>query len=220
MTNKPAEIGLDSEYGLGEINYSIIKKSLSDKHIENIIEFGSGLSTVRLSHDYQNASITSIEQSEKYSEETIILLKNYNIRNAKVNYCPLKLQAIDKLRYYLTYDITNIKKKEYDFVLIDGPVERKTVRGREGVLYMVFPLLRKGCIIVLDDYHRDSSKKAVRNWLNTYQSDLTILEEHDKIIILQKTNSNGMYKLKFSSVIDNWKSFFLMLRRNFKYLLI
>ncbi|MDR8393382.1 hypothetical protein NC796_19665 [Aliifodinibius sp. S!AR15-10] len=211
---------LNTPYGLGEDNYKLIKDFLKNRNIKNILEFGSGNSTVRLAHDFQSSSITSIEQSEKYYKETSSLLNSYDINNAVVKYCPLKVISVGKLRLFLTYDLNKCdNSSDIDFVLIDGPVEHQTVRGREGVLYQIFSNINQNGIIALDDYHRENSKQTVQNWINTYRDQLRIVQEYDNIVILKKEVSNTSYSYPgFSSVVDNWKSIIYMLKRNRKQL--
>jgi predicted O-methyltransferase YrrM len=213
-------ISLNTPYGLGERNYSLIKNFLDEKKIKNILEFGSGSSTVRLGKDYPNSKITSIEQDQKYFNKTRSLLNEHGINNAEVIHTPLKVLRLDMLRIYLTYDLRNNEwKHNFDVVLIDGPVERQTVRGREGVLYQIFSNINKNGIIILDDYHRESSARTVQNWINTYPDQLRIVKEHENIVILKKEVSNTSYHYPgFLSLVDNWKSAIYMLKRNRKQL--
>ena len=209
---------LDTPYGLGEANYDLIIDFLKDKKIENILELGSGVSTVRLAHEYYDSNITSIENKKKYYEESCALLDSYNIKNAAVKYCPLKIISVHKTRFYLTYELKECDiNSGLDFVLIDGPVEYQTVRGREGVLYKIFSKIKKGGIIALDDYHRESSKKTVRNWVNTYGKGLSLIKEYDSIALLRKENAktNNFFP-GLLSIIDNWKSILIMIKRNRK----
>lgn len=178
---------LDTAWAIGEEKYSKILKVLSDREIGYIIEFGSGVSTVRLGQDFPNTSVVSIEHHQKFYGQTMELLNTYQVKNARVLYCPLTWVRVGFLRHYLTYDV-HIDQLESgaDFVLIDGPVEGETLRGREAPLYMIFPLIKTGALIVLDDYHRQSAKAVVTNWLNSYGKNLGILHEYERIVFLQK----------------------------------
>jgi predicted O-methyltransferase YrrM len=209
---------LNTAYGLGEKNYTLIKKCLSETSILKILECGSGSSTVRLGIDYPNASIDSVESEPDFCSKTNKLLEKYTVKNAIVHLCPLKMKKVGNLRAYYTYNLTDIElNANYDFVLIDGPVERRTVRGREGVLYQVFNLINVNGIIVLDDYHRRSSKKVVRNWLKYFHQQLEIVEEYENIVILKKiSNQLGNRTISISLILDNWKSLFILFRRNYR----
>ena len=206
MLKRNEPLSLDTPWGIGEYNYSKIISLLSDKKITKIIEFGSGTSTVRLSQDFPLCKIISFEDQIKFYNETKNMLKEHKIRNVNLTYCPLKQIRIG-LRFYLTYNF-NIDQlvKVIDFVLIDGPVESVTLRGREAPLYIVFPLIKIGGIIALHDYHRDSAKKVVKNWISFFNNNLKILREDNKIILLQKCGCQAPHSYPdLYSMIDNYQ---------------
>lgn len=105
----------------------------------------------------------------------------------------------------MTYDLTAEQLKDgIDFVLIDGPIESETLRGREAPLYMVFPHVKLGGLIALHDYHRASAKAVVQNWLNPYKENLRVIEEYERIILLEKCGHQGRHSYPgVYSVIDN-----------------
>lgn len=205
MTESTKSLALDTPWGIGEKKYSQILSELSSSNIERILEFGSGVSTARFGKSFPDARILSVEDHPKYYERTVELLREHNVSNASVLHCPLMRRYIG-IRTYLTYALnTNFLDKEIDFVFIDGPVEAETLRGREAPLYMAFPFIKVGGIIVLDDYHRESAKAAVRNWLKSYKANLKIIKEYEDIVVLEKCGHQnkpaypGIY-----SIMDNW----------------
>ena len=187
MTTLTENISLDIPWGIGEAKYGKIFCALSSRKIERIVEFGSGVSTVRLGKDFPDAEIISVEHSKQFHKQTVELLEAHSVLNARVLYCPLTRCCVG-IRSYLSYDLDiNQLEDGIDFVLIDGPPESQTLRGREAPLYMIFPLIKIGSLIALDDYHRDSAKAVVQNWLGSYKDKLRIVEEYEDIVLLEKT---------------------------------
>jgi predicted O-methyltransferase YrrM len=214
MTKVKESLSLNTPWAIGENKYDRILQVLSGRRVEQIVEFGSGVSTVRLGQDFPKAHIVSIEQHDRFCRKTVELLQQYQVENVKVLHCPVRLVRIG-LRWYLTYDLS-IDRLEWgvDFMLIDGPVESQTLRGREAPLYVVFPLLRSGSLIALDDYHRDSAKAVVRNWLSFYPDSLKMYEEVDDLVLLQKCGEQSQPSYPgFRSLADNMLSNLALLRR-------
>lgn len=199
------EPSLDTPWALGEKKYNLILKALDNRRVEKIVEFGSGTSTVRLAQDYPRAEIVSFEHDRKFQQETTNLLKRFKVSNACIHYRPLKVACFFP-RLFLTYSLQeNMLPRNLDFSLIDGPVERQTLRGREAVLYLIFPFLRVGALIALDDYHRKSEQAVVRNWLATYKNGLGVIQEYEDLVILEKTAHQLPTRFPGVSVLkDNW----------------
>jgi len=223
MTKIEASLSLNKPWAIGESKYRKILLALSGRKVKYIIEFGSGRSTVRLSLDFPNANIISVEHHDIYHKETLELLRNYHVKNAVVLHCPLKLIRIG-FRYYLTFDLKTIPlESKVDFILIDGPVESETIRGREAPLYMTFPLLKIGGLVALDDYHRDSAKIVVENWLNSYKENLRILKKYKKegLVLLQKCGEQKQLLWPgVRSMQDNLYANLRLSIRNFKRLIL
>ncbi len=204
MSKRQNSFSLDAPWAICEENYSEILQALSNKEIERIIEFGSGISTIRMYKDFPAAKVVSIEHHEKFQRKTVELLREYQVENAVVLHCPLKRVRI-AIRSYLTYDL-NIDQleRDIDFVLIDGPVEAETLRGREAPLYMVFPLLKIGGLVVLHDYRRNSAKVVVKSWLNSYNKNLKVVQKYNRLILVRKCGEQSQPSYPgIHSIIDN-----------------
>lgn len=205
MTKSTENLNFDALWAIGQEEYNKILRALSSKNIKLIVEFGSGRSTAILGKDFPGANIISIEHKEKFCRQTAELLRENNVSNALVLHCPIVRRCIG-IRSYLTYDLNTHQLKDgIDFVLIDGPVESETLRGREAPLYIVFPHVKLGGLIALHDYHRASAKAVVQNWLNSYKENLRVIEEHERIILLEKCGHQGKPSYPgIYSIIDNF----------------
>ncbi len=217
MVESDRTLSLDEPWAIGEENYRKILEAVSDKNINRIVEFGSGRSTVRLGKDFHNANLLSIEHDELFYKHTLNLLQEYDTRNVVVIHCPLKRKTFG-IRSYLSYDLNDtVIENGVDFVLIDGPVESETIRGREAPLYAVFPCIKVGGIVALHDYHRDSAKAVVRNWLNSYRGSLRILKEYKRLILLEKYGEqNNISFPGIMSIIDNLRANAILVGRRTK----
>lgn len=179
-------LSLDTPWALGEQQFALLIRELQDESIERLIEFGSGISTIRLSKRFHDAEIISIEDSPMHLNRTQQLIDQNEIKNVNLLLCPLVYQRIG-LRAYRTYDLRSLDfPGMFDCALIDGPVESSTICGREAVLYLIYQYLKEGAIIALDDYQRERATRSVANWLNCYTKNLIIESHNERIIFLRK----------------------------------
>lgn len=208
----------DDPWSLGDEKYEKVFNIVKKYKCKKILEFGSGVSTLKLSYDFPKSFIHSIESDIKYLKRTQNLLTNYNVNNVSLLHFPLTFVRYDA-RVFLTYSIDfTLLDSKYDFILIDGPVESITIQGREGVLYNIFNLISNGGIIALDDYHRQNAKKTCRNWLKTYKDQIVILEESSDILFMQKINSVKKTKFPDSHLLfENWKNLLQLIIKKLKY---
>lgn len=209
---------LDTPWSIGEEKYSRILDQLSNTPVKGIIEFGSGHSTVRLGLDYPNATIISVEDSAKHLADTRRLLDEFSCDNVRLIYAPLRPLRVGS-RFFLTYDAARIAAAQIsasvDFILVDGPIEAKTLRGREAALYMSSAHLRLGGIVVLDDYHRKSARTVVSNWLSSYPGGYEEIQVRGRdIAILSKTRDVNCRMIPgIAPMVDNWLTLVKLLAR-------
>lgn len=63
----------------------------------------------------------------------------------------------------------------YDLVFVDGPpAVRSSDAGREAALYALFPLMRPGALLVLDDGNRPGERAAVAAWQKDYADQIRV----------------------------------------------
>lgn len=184
----PESLRFTSGWSLGEDGYQLMADQLRRLDAKRFLEFGSGVSTVRLSRDFPDMEILSIDAERKYRDQTAEAIRHHG-RPAisRVEFRPLRWQR-HGFGLYLSF-APGPFREGVDAVLIDGP-PIATRRGREACLYQSFSVLRVGGLVFLDDYVRDTEQQIVRNWLRAFPGALRHVGElHSahRICMLEKT---------------------------------
>jgi len=165
---------------------------LKDKPNLRFLEIGSfqGKSTVWLLENIltnDTSTITCIDTFEGYDEQAIIL------KYDKKNLFDIFSHNISKFKNKVNIikDISQLALKQineqYDFIYIDG--DHKASSVLEDTL-LSFPLLKKGGIMIFDDYlwsedktSIDTPKPAIDTFLNIYSDKITVLYKGYQVII-------------------------------------
>lgn len=180
---------LDSPYSIGSKDYRTLKK-----HIDNvfptgpgsILELGSGTSTFQLARDYPATRLYSLESDRAIQEKNQHEVSKKEAHSTvSIIYAPIRLQMYQGV--FLCYDFSGLPHDSiFDVLIVDGPVERLYPKGRESALYFLFDRLHVGALIALDDYHRETAERAVRNWLNVFADTLETVESTSSFVVLRK----------------------------------
>lgn len=121
-----------------------------------IVEMGSGLSTIVLAHYARitGASVTTLEHDARYLRQTEQMLRERGLDHS------VTLAAANLIGSPPTYkyDLPD----EIDFLVIDGPPERHG--GRAGTLTHAMPHFAKRWTAWLDDGDRPGEIAAVQQW--------------------------------------------------------
>lgn len=201
------EINISQDWCLGEGTFNALVDDLQSFMIENVVEFGSGVSSTRLALAMPHINLLSIESDPIYCEKTMQLLD----RHVPEHRVEVQLRTLCWQRHglglYQSYCPGEFPS-QIDAVIIDGP-PFWTVRGREGCLYQVFNSLRIGGRVYLDDYERPDEEQTVRNWLAAYPGvfKARVLDAvPSKICVLEKTKEAKKIRLSWKVFGDNWYS--------------
>ena len=160
------ELSLNQKRCIGEKAFSILCELISAAAPKRIVEFGSGISTVRLAMAFPKIEILSFDHSKKYSYRAAELLRKYAADSrCSISHRPLRLRWL-KGRPIVSYEMVKIEGPT-PFVIIDGP-PIFTIYGREACLYDIYPNIPQGGVVILDDYVRLSEQMIVRHWLKAY----------------------------------------------------
>jgi predicted O-methyltransferase YrrM len=161
-------IDLDSGWSVGELAFAEIEARFRDASPQCIVEFGSGLSTVRLAQAFPAARLLSIDHDPTFYEKTLALLSMHG--PADSSRVAVDLRRVRWARYGLAlhqaYSLGDFPDR-IDAALIDGP-PGTLWRGREACLYQIFDRLRVGGIVILDDFDRPMEAAAAVNWRAVY----------------------------------------------------
>lgn len=161
------------------ISPSVILHILNDIVINkrrNIIEFGSGASTLYIARLIQtlklDAKFYSVESSEDWSQKMEEELMRYNLQDVvTIIRAPLK-NASKKICYKeqkLWYDTAKIYKalelnKEIDLVIVDGPYGGSTPFARYSAIPFLKDRLSKSLGVFLDDARREQEYEIGLEW--------------------------------------------------------
>jgi precorrin-6B methylase 2 len=158
----PNPLSLDQGWGVGEETFGQIVEQLRTIGAATIVEFGSGISSIRLALEFPDAQIVSIESNREWYETVTRMRVEHGVENnLTVHHRRLRWQR-HGLSFFLSYAPGDLPDR-IDAVIIDGP-PTWTRRGREACLYQTVRRLRIGGRVLLDDYGRNREKTMVRNW--------------------------------------------------------
>ncbi len=161
------------------ISPSVILHILNDIVINkrsNIIEFGSGASTLYIARLIQTLKLDvkfySVESSEEWIQAIKDELKRYGLENvvtliyAPLKEVPQKLSLNGQNIWYNTEEIKKILKdnKEIDLVIVDGPYGGSTPFARYSAIPFLVDRLSARFSVFLDDAGRDNEKEIVHKW--------------------------------------------------------
>ena len=146
----------------------------------NILEFGSGLSTIFLSDllsKQGNGHLFTVEDSSEYLSKTKEMTNNAT--NLSLFLSPISRYVFKgKLCHtYLQDFVLKLPEVHFDIVLIDGPLAYKY--GREASLYLITPFLKSETLILLDDSNREPEQKAIANWRRAWSRNLEVIQFRD-----------------------------------------
>lgn len=206
MGSIPEALTLDNGWSIGEKTFSFLLEELRSLAVENLLEFGSGVSTIRLALQFPQARILSIESDPAFYQHTVQLLDRYVPGHSiKVELRELCWQR-HGLGFYQSYRPGPFFPR-VDALIIDGP-PGWTRRGREVCLYQAFRFLRTGGRVYLDDYDRPEEQQIVRNWQASYPGvfRIRVLDfPSSPLCVLEKTTDLPHARLTFNVTWDNWK---------------
>lgn len=182
----PNPLSLDQGWGVGEAAFGEIVSQLRGIRARTIVEFGSGISSVRLALEFPDAQVISIESNREWYETVLRMRVEHGVeKNLTVHHRLLKWQR-HGVSPFLSYAIGELPE-QIDAVIIDGP-PTWTRRGREACLYQVIRRLRVGGRVLLDDYGRNREKTMVRNWSWSFPGvfAMTPIETGHGLCVLEK----------------------------------
>ena len=199
----PEELNLDAPWRIGEAYFNILTDKLAEAGARTFVEFGGGVSSVRLSREFPDMSIYAIEHDIKYYNHALELKRKY-VPDHPLNifYQPLRWQLLNGKPFW-TYRHDTLPKS-VDAVLVDGP-PHWTIRGREACLYQIFDFINTNGLVFLDDCNRPGERQALKNWKSTYPQSLAPAEAAptQKLCVLEKTGPHNHARFSLRALMDN-----------------
>jgi hypothetical protein len=185
------KLNLDGHWSLTEAAFETIVRLMSAMgEPKQIVEYGSGPSTVRLAMAFPEAGITSIDSDKQSFESTKALIDEF-VKQSRII---LRYRRLGFERYgsgeILSYQHEPLDDLPIDCVIVDGP-PFYTLRGREACLYQTYSKIRVGGIVFLDDCYRESERIVVGNWLSVFPGSfrLEMIPVGHTLAVLRKVTS-------------------------------
>jgi predicted O-methyltransferase YrrM len=142
---------------------------------EEIVECGAGLSTIVLAVacEARPSAIVSLEHDPNWHHVVCDALARFRL-NASVVHAPLR-----ELGDYAWYNTSGIDLPErIGLVACDGPPgDGETKGGRIGMLPQLQHRLNPGCVILLDDVHREEERAILAEWASALRTDYRVIGE-------------------------------------------
>lgn len=217
MLSQSSSLDLDRGWSIGEETFSRIVAEMQRDGATSVVEFGSGISSIRLAMALPDARIISIESDAEFLQELEQKARHHRVDGAlKPELRRLKWQRHGGA-FFLSY-APGPFPSQVDAVLIDGP-PRWTRRGREACLYQVASHLRMKGKVFLDDFDRPGEKKIVSNWMQAYPVSFRIgaIETGHGVCVLEKVAPTEGPRSSPSSLADHFvQSALLVLSHPFR----
>lgn len=140
---------------------------------ENIVEIGSGSSTIITSYllkEIGKGNIISLDHDTHYGKKTKDELSLHGLKEfAQVLHKPLVEQQI-KGNNYTWYDVDSlpIEEKSVQILVVDGPPEQTQSHARYPALPLLNKYLSDDAIVILDDAGRKEESEIVEMWLTEF----------------------------------------------------
>ncbi|MFC1605445.1 O-methyltransferase [Pseudomonadota bacterium] len=197
--NPEINLALDGPWSLGEEAFSWILAEIGKVSPKCILEFGSGISSVRLALAFPEASVLSVDHHAEFFRRTKQLAAASGVKNLEVLLSPIRKRWLGAARYE-TYDLPGFDGRSFDAVLIDGPPGH-FLFGREACLYVCYETIRKNGIIILDDHVRPMEQLAVRNWQKRYPGSFDVTTEpigHGLAVLRKRNRRRFLWSISVS----------------------
>lgn len=147
----------------------------------NIIEFGSGISTIFMARlAFQNKielKILSVDDDDNWINKLNEILSKENLtKYVQFVYAPLKLNDNNYEWYNENIIDKSYNNQKFDLVLIDGPKAYPKGKShiRYGALPYIYQKLKNEFIVFLDDANREGEDQIIKKWQTEFDLQFNI----------------------------------------------
>ena len=143
----------------------------------NILDLGSGMSTLVLAKSAPQALVISIDNSAEYAHKTQQMLATHGVTNVDVRVAPL-VPHTSGVEWYDLSQLADLS--DIDLLFIDGPPGSKNDRARHPALAECLSKLSPRAIIVIDDAGRDGERNLAEEFAKALPSHTLEFLPHEK----------------------------------------
>jgi predicted O-methyltransferase YrrM len=158
-----------TEHSITPETLTQIQQLISALGVRQVLELGSGLSTLLIAHAFRRAGggrVLSLDDDARWAAQTTATLRREGLDGfAEVRVAPLK-DVIAGGRTAPWYDLSSVGPADrFDLVIVDGPPAWKGDRlARLPALYELRKHLGENGVLVLDDAGRGGEAEIARQW--------------------------------------------------------
>ena len=162
-----------------------------------ILECGSGLSTVVMAYALRDAGhdgkLVALEHLPEFADRTVRMLHDHGVADyAEVRPAPLADVALEG-ETWPWYDLEQLPEGVIDLVFVDGPPGATRPKARFPAMPLLRGQLRKGAVVVMDDYTRPEEGSVVEQWLRRDSTlELTRLRHEKGTAVLRVTSDEAV----------------------------
>ncbi|MCB0805048.1 MAG: class I SAM-dependent methyltransferase [Bacteroidales bacterium] len=151
---------------------SIILKKIRNNKAEQILECGSGVSTIIIGYLLKqrgSGHLYTLEHDAEYAKKTQTQLEKNNLSEyVTILQSELISHSIHN-NTWQWYDYSGIGNGQlFDMLIIDGPPFQLQPKSRYPALPLLDKNLNNKAIILIDDCKREEDSEVVKQWLNEY----------------------------------------------------
>lgn len=143
-----------------------------------ILECGSGLSTIVLA-TVSRQQVWSLEHDPTWGKHTQVALDRNGCTHAHVLSAPLRNYG-----QFTWYDPPlDVMPCDFALVVCDGP-PAGTPGGRFGLMPLMRPRVRSGCVVLLDDASRAGERHVAEEWARKFDMTCSMVGERQRYAVL------------------------------------
>lgn len=185
-------------------NIAYIINDITLNNRKEIIEFGSGISTIIIARliklNNLDCKLTSIDNNATWIEKIADSLKKEQLDEyVKLVLAPLVSEESTPAKKWYSKDVLNsIKNNTYDLAIVDGPIMSGSAFKliRYPALPFLYSMMAENCRVILDDANRIGENEIMQIWKTNYpQFDVTII--NSSIAVFSRGHSFECVPLKY-----------------------
>lgn len=165
-------------------------RTILNKGNGNIIDIGSGISTILLGYAVErngSGKVISLEHDKDYYSQTLALIKEHKLEKyIDLNYCPLIDVDIDG-KSWIWYDISEVDfPRDIVLISVDGPPGNTQKLARYPAVPLLKNHIKKGTTILLDDAKRTEEDEIADLWSKEQYLSKEFIDGYKGIFKLEK----------------------------------
>jgi len=167
-----APLSLMKGYAMAPESSFVYLSLLTEKKPENILDIGSGISTILAGYAVKKLSrghVWSLEHHKEYYEQTSRMVRQHHLESyVTLIHAPLISVDISG-ESWKWYDLSLLPaQRVFDFVLVDGPPGSLQKLARYPALPMLLGRMTEHSMLMLDDAIRPDEKGILERWANEF----------------------------------------------------